>query len=97
MAEINWTFEAERWLKEIYDHIAQDNPTAATKVVNAIYDKVDLLRMFPQLGYKYDPQAHKEIRILLYGHYRIAYLLKPDQNIDILGIFHSALDITRYL
>jgi len=25
-----------------------------------------------------------QIRILLYGHYRIAYLIKPDSNIDIL-------------
>jgi toxin ParE1/3/4 len=35
--------------------------------------------------------------MLLYGHYRIAYLLKPDDNIDILGVFHGALDLGRYL
>jgi leucyl-tRNA synthetase len=29
-------------------------------------------------------------------HYRIAYLIKPDGNIDILGVFHGALDIDRY-
>jgi toxin ParE1/3/4 len=33
---------------------------------------------------------------LLYGHYRIAYLIKDDGNIDILGVFHGALDIGRY-
>jgi plasmid stabilization system protein ParE len=33
---------------------------------------------------------------LLYGHYRIAYLVKDDGNIDILGVFHGALDIARY-
>ena len=30
------------------------------------------------------------------GHYRIAYLIKPDGNIDILGVFHGALEIERY-
>jgi hypothetical protein len=34
---------------------------------------------------------------MLYGHYRIAYLLKPDDTIDILGVFHDALDLERYL
>jgi hypothetical protein len=29
-------------------------------------------------------------------HYRIACLIKDDGNIDILGVFHGALDITRY-
>jgi plasmid stabilization system protein ParE len=38
-----------------------------------------------------------DVRVLLYGHYRIAYVIKPDSNIDILGVFHGALDIDRYL
>lgn len=37
-----------------------------------------------------------EIRILVYGHYRIAYLIK-DNVVEILGIFHSALKIERYI
>ena len=32
----------------------------------------------------------------LYEHYRIAYLVKPGGNIEILGVFHGALDIDRY-
>jgi toxin ParE1/3/4 len=39
----------------------------------------------------------REVRILLYEHYRITYLIKLDGNIDILGVFHGALDIDRYL
>ena len=34
---------------------------------------------------------------LLYGQYRIAYLVKDGGDIDILGVFHGALDIKRYL
>jgi plasmid stabilization system protein ParE len=50
MAEINWTAEAERWLSDIYDYIAADNPDAAFRVVESIYETVQLLRQFPELG-----------------------------------------------
>jgi toxin ParE1/3/4 len=40
----------------------------------------------------------REIRILLYGHYRIVYLLRDSQqNIDILGVFHGSMDIETRL
>jgi plasmid stabilization system protein ParE len=96
MAEIRWSHEAEQWLHEIYDYIAQDNPTAAGKVVSGIYDKTQLLSDFPKIGYKYREEPEGEVRILLYGHYRIAYII-TDDIIDILGVFHGALKIERYL
>jgi len=97
MAKINWTLEAENWLKDIYDYIAQDNKKAANRVIETIYAKVQNLKKFPKQGYKYSHYSNKDIRILLYGHYRIAYLLKADNNIDILGVFHGVLDIDKYL
>lgn len=96
MAEIRWTEESHRWLRDIYDYIAADNPGAAQKVVSGIYEKAQVLRNFPEVGYRYRAEAEGEIRILLYGHYRIAYLLKTPSSIDILGVFHGALDIDKY-
>jgi plasmid stabilization system protein ParE len=97
VAEINWTHEAVQWLQDIHDHIAADNPGAAIRTVEAIYSKAQMLADFPELGYRYQERRDRNIRILLYGHYRIAYLLRSDGNIDILGVFHGALDIDRYL
>ena len=97
MVEINWTNEAEIWLKDIHDYIAKDNATVAKKVVTEIYQKTQILQSFPRIGYHYENKEEKEIRVLLYGHYRIAYLIKEDDPIDILGVFHGALDIERYL
>ena len=97
MAEIRWTIEAEVWLRDIYDYIAHDNPSAAARVVDGIYEKTQLLKEHPEIGYKYRSESEGEIRILLYGHYRIAYLLAGDKSIDILGIFHGALEIDRFL
>jgi len=97
MVEIHWTNEAESWLKEIYDYIALDKKSIAKKVVNEIYQKVQILKSYPRIGYEYENSERREIRILLYGHYRIAYLIKDENTIDILGVFHGALDIERYL
>lgn len=97
MEELNWTREAEQWLRDIFDYIAVDNPVAAVKVVDGIFEKAQLLREFPEIGYRYPEIQDKSVRILLYGHYRIAYLVKPDGNIDVLGVFHGALDMQRYL
>ncbi len=97
MVEINWTNEAQFWLKDIYDYIALDKESVAKKVLNEIFNKVQMLKSFPKIGYEYPNNENKEIRILLYGHYRIAYLIKDEKNIDILGVFHGFLDIERYL
>ena len=97
MAEVRWTEESVRWLRDIYDYIASDNPAAAARVVDSIYQKVQVLIDQPEIGYKYHSASGREVRILLYGHYRITYLIKDSEEIDILGIFHGALDIDRYL
>ncbi len=97
MAEIRWTEEAHGWLRDIFDYIAAENPDAARNVVRGIYEKVQILRRFPEIGYVYRAEPEGEVRILLYGHYRIAYLITGSKDIDVLGIFHGALDIDRYL
>lgn len=75
----------------------QDKPAAAANVVSGIYAKAQLLRDFPEIGYMFRKETDGDIRILLYGHYRIAYLIKNPEKIDILGVFHGALDIDRLL
>ncbi len=97
MATINWTYEAEQWLQDIHAYIAIDSPIAAHQVVTSIYKKAQLLKDFPEIGYQYRTKPEGNIRILLYGHYRIAYLIKDQQQIDILGVFHGAMTIENYL
>ena len=97
MAKIRWTSEAEKWLREIYDYIAQDNVNAAQRVTVGIYKKAQILKDFPEIGYKYRSEPEGDIRILLYEHYRITYLIRSKELIDILGVFHGAMEIKRYL
>lgn len=95
MAEITWTAEAQRWLQDIFEYIAADNPHAAVQTVNGICERTQVLASFPEMGHRYWA-SRRHVRILLYGHYRIAYLIKEDGNIDVLGVFHGSLDISKY-
>jgi toxin ParE1/3/4 len=98
MGKVRWTSEAERWMREIYDYIAQDNPAAALRTVQRIYEKAEILADFPESGYVYRKTDVQPIRILLHSHFRIAYVVMPGRDVDILGVFHGALDdIDQYL
>jgi len=94
MAKLVWTEEALRWLEDIFEYIAQDNPDAAARTVQGIYDRAQALVQNPEMGERY-ARAERHVRILLYEHYRIAYLVKPGR-VEVLGVFHGALDISRY-
>jgi len=97
MAKIIWTSESERWLKDIFDFISEDNQEAAIKVVDGIYNKAQVLLEHPKIGYIYEHEVKEEIRILLYDHYRITYLINSNNDIVVLGVFHGALKIESYL
>lgn len=64
--------------------------------MRGIYERAETLAAFPDRGYRYEGRPDEPVRILLYGHYRIAYLVRDEAD-DVLGIFHGALDLERLL
>jgi toxin ParE1/3/4 len=96
MARLIWTDESLRWLREIRDYIAKYNPAAADRTLDGIFEKAQLLADFPEFGFKYPLPGRDDVRVLLYGHYRIAYTVTKPDVIHILGVFHAALDIDRF-
>lgn len=95
--KVTWTDEASAWLEKIHDYIALDKPLAAQKVVKEILQKTKLLEGFPEIGHLHPDFSKRNVRVLLYGHYRIAYTIKNNDQIDVLGVFHGSLDLKRYL
>jgi toxin ParE1/3/4 len=95
VAEITWTDEALRWLEDIFEYIAADNPDAASGTVEGLYERAQVLAQYPEMGHRY-LHSSRNVRIILYGHFRIAYLVRDDGNVEILGVFHGSLDITKY-
>lgn len=83
-------------MEEIHEYIARDNAAAASRVARGIYERVEQLLRFPELGHRLTLPGKRDVRVLLYGHYRIAYRLHPEV-IEILGVYHGALDIARRL
>jgi len=47
-------------------------------------------------GFTSAPKSSLSIRKWATGHFRIAYLVKGDGNVEILGVFHGSLDIAKY-
>ena len=97
MVEIIWTKEAADCLEQIFEYIAKDNPAAAHKVVAGIYGKIQILSRQPFIGHRFEAIADREVREVFYGHDRIPYLIKTHTRVEIIGIFHGAMDIERYL
>ena len=97
MVTINWTHEATSRLQQIHDYIAHDNKTAAKKVITTIRQKVRILQQFPQSGAIYPDIPERDIRILYYTHYRIVYVIVDATRIDIIGVFHGAMELRKYV
>ncbi len=86
--KIIWSPLAIDRTTEIAEYIAQDNPPAATKWVEVLFDKVLVLKSSPKIG-RMVPETHREdIRELLYGNYRIIYRIEKSK-ISILTVRHG--------
>ncbi len=71
--KISWSPLAVERLEDIYEYIAIDNNSAAQKMVNNIFKKVETLSKNPKRGRKV-PEANREgIREVFEGEYRIIY------------------------
>ena len=55
MAEITWTAEAQRWLQDIFEYVAADNPQVAAHTVQGIFERAQDLDSFPEMGHRYSP------------------------------------------
>lgn len=90
MAALSWTAEAERSLREIHDHIAQNRPATATRTIESIVDRVESLRDHPDLGQPYDQADGRAVRRLTHGRFQVAYLVE-DGEVVVLGVFHGLI------
>lgn len=73
---------------EIAAYIALDNTTAAAEWIEALFGKVELLKSSPKIGRIVPESTREDIRELLFGNYRIVYLVNQKQ-ISILTIRHG--------
>ncbi|MBI3823377.1 MAG: type II toxin-antitoxin system RelE/ParE family toxin [Planctomycetes bacterium] len=89
--EIAWTDPAALQLEELRDYIAEDNPSAADRVVERILARVERLKWTPRMGIVYRKTGKYPIRKIVSGKYRIFYrIIEDEQRVEILVVWHGA-------
>ena len=86
--KIVWSPLAIDRVIEIAQYIAFDNPTAAQKWTEKVFDKVKTLAISPKMGRRVPEMERDEIREIIFGNYRIIYHISV-QKISILTVRHG--------
>lgn len=90
MVEIIWTPFALEDLQSIYDYIAQDSPTYASRYIDKLVDRVDILIAHPEAGRVVPEFEDESIRELIEGSYRLVYKVRSIDEVAIIRVHHSA-------
>jgi len=86
---IHWTHTAVEHLLAIYEHIAQDAPLYARRMIDRLTKRSEQIAAFPRSGRTVPEYEAPDIREVIERPYRIIYHIKTDQ-IDILAVVHGA-------
>jgi addiction module RelE/StbE family toxin len=90
MGQVRWTDFALENLIAIGDYIEQDSHFYAQRVVNYLFDAVNILERHPLAGRTVPEFNDKTVRELVRGSYRIVYKVTDEQFIDIVTVHHAA-------
>lgn len=91
---IEWSEPAMVDMAALRDYIASDAPARAISFIQRVFDHVDTLHAFPELGRTVPETDVATIRELVFQGYRIIYQLSPDR-IDILAVLHGSRDLSN--
>ena len=81
-------------LAEIVDHIATDDPEAASRFGNALLDHVDLLKRFPRMGAI--TRRHSDVRKLVHSPVLVYYrILGNKRLVEVLHFRHGSRKSTK--
>jgi plasmid stabilization system protein ParE len=86
---VHWTHTAIKHLLAIHEHIAQNAPVYAQRMVDRLTMRSEQIGTFPQSGRTVPEYGSPDIREVIETPYRIIYRIKTDQ-IDVLAVLHSA-------
>jgi plasmid stabilization system protein ParE len=90
---IEWSEPAMLDMAALRTYIAEDSPFRAKLFIQRLFEHVDHLESFPELGRKVPETDMPDIREPVFQGYRIIYRLAP-QRIDILTVLHGSRDLS---
>jgi plasmid stabilization system protein ParE len=92
--QVIWTRQGEVSLEEVHDGLAAIDAGAADRLLQGIFDTVDILQRFPFIGARYERRGRQtSYREILYGRYRVFYRVDQErQFVYVMRIWHSSRD-----
>lgn len=80
-------------LEAIRDYIAKDSRYYARLYIARLFAAAAKLKDFPEMGRRVpEAGARTDVRELIFGNYRILYILEPHQ-VQILAVVHGNRDL----
>lgn len=96
MAKVIWTEPALKDLHDTIEHITEDSQIYAERFGIRVVEAPRCLEQFPYRGHIVSEFKDENIRELIYGSYRIIYLIRQDVCY-ITAIIHGSRDILCHL
>ena len=96
MAQIIWVESALLGLNDVAEYITLDKPSAARKLVQDVFARVELLEQAPKSGRVPPELKRSRYREVIVGPCRIFYRLTPD-SIFILHVMRTERMLRRYI
>ena len=94
MGVIRWSESSLRHLEEIHLWIAQDSAIQASRIVEQIWERTQIFQDNPRIGHLWTADGIGEIRLLFYGHHKVAYrFIHSSKDVEILGVFHGRMEL----
>lgn len=91
MLKISFSKKAEEDLIDIWSYIAEDNPAAATRVLQSLNQRCELLADNPKLG-PARPDIAADLRYFVAGSYLLLYR-EIQTGIEIVRVLHGARNL----
>lgn len=89
MAKVKWSKDSIEDLKEICKFIASDSPYYARIFNDRVFEMVEHLELFPEIGRRVPESDDLKVRELIYKGYRIIYQVKEDY-LEIITVIHGS-------
>jgi plasmid stabilization system protein ParE len=83
-------------LEEIWEFIAQDNPEAANRWVEKLFDTFEEFGRVPGMGHRREDLTSFPVLFFPVGAYLVIYRIAPKQ-VEIVGVTQGARDMPSFL
>lgn len=89
MVRIEWTTRSLEDLNELHDYIARDSKSYANLFIIKIYETVQKLKDFPNIGRVVPEVNNPSVREIIFQNYRIIYR-NMDNYVEIITVIHGS-------